>query len=219
MSLRDTIEGARREAEGNVVGRPKREAEAVTAGEDEPRKGFVKSSTAKAKPAREAGSSVRVVSKPKKDAFGNRAESKEEKRERKRREREEQDLRNRAYDILIRTIPGYRKTEKFFWGMLGCGLVCAVISLVCAALFGQNVDTSTWQGTASVVSLVLAYVFIIGSFIYDLTRRRPFRKEAEARVRGLSDKKLVQLLESARSEEKARQAQKDAKKSKKAGDK
>ena len=30
MSLKDTIEGARREAEGNVIGRPKKEAAAVT---------------------------------------------------------------------------------------------------------------------------------------------------------------------------------------------
>ena len=204
MSLRDTIEGARREAEGNVVGRPKKEAEAIGAGEEE-KKGFVRSSTAKAKPAREAGSSMRTAGKTKqKDAFGNTVETKEEKKERKRREREEQDLRNRAYDIMMRSIPGYRKTEKFFWGLLGVGMLLAVISLVCAGMFGQTMDVSTWQGLVSVASLVLAYAFIIASFIYDLAKRRPFRKEAEARVRGLSDKKLAQLLEDARAGELAK---------------
>ena len=215
MSLKDTIEGARREAEGNVVGRPKKEAEAIGSG-DEAKKGFVKSSTAKAKPAREAGSSVRTAGRSKqKDAFGNTVESKEEKKERKRREREEQDLRNRAYDIMMRSIPGYRDTEKRFWVLLGVGMVLAVISLVCAGMFGQTMDTSTWQGLLSVASLVLAYVFIIASFIYDLVKRRPFRKEAEARVRSLSDKRLAQLLEEARAGElakKGKDTEKNAKK-------
>lgn len=212
MSLRDTIEGARREAEGNVVGRPKKEAESLGLGEEE-RKGFVKSSSAKARPVREAASSVRVESKPKQtDMFGNKAETKEEKKERKRREREEQDLRNRAYDLVIRSIPGYRKTEKFFWGLLGVGMLLAVVSLVCASVFGQTVNVSTWEGILSVGSLVLAYVFIIASFVYDLARRRPYRKEAEARVRGLSDKRLNALLEEARDADAAKKGKKNKEK-------
>ena len=47
MSLRDTIEGALQEAEGNAVGRPKKEAEAVSS---EEKKGFVRSSVTKARP-------------------------------------------------------------------------------------------------------------------------------------------------------------------------
>ena len=81
MSLRDTIEGARREAEGNSVGRPKKEAESVVAAGDEERKGFSRSSAAKAKPSREAAASVRVATKPKQGgAPGGPAETKEQKR-------------------------------------------------------------------------------------------------------------------------------------------
>ena len=57
MSLRDTIEGARREAEGNAAGRPKKEV-ATVVGEE--KKGFSKSSASKARPAREAAASVRT---------------------------------------------------------------------------------------------------------------------------------------------------------------
>lgn len=207
MSLKDTIEGARREAEGNAVRSPKKEAESV--GLDE-KKGFVRSSAAKARPVREAGSSVRVVSSSaSRDAFGNKKETKEEKKERKRRERDERDLRNRAYDLVLRGIPGYRKTEKVFWVFLGAGMVLAVLSLVFANLFDGSTDVSTWQGLLSVISLVLAYAFIIASFIYDLVKRRRFRKEAEARVSSMTQKRVEQLLEKARVAELA-QAAKEA---------
>ena len=204
MSLRDTIDGARREAEGNVVGRPKKEAENLGTVEEE-KKGFSRSSAAKAKPSREAAASVRTASKPKQSSsLGGAAETKEEKRERKRREREEQDFRNRAYDILLRSNDDYKRTERVFWIILGAGLALAVISLVCVYLFGQSPDMSSWQGILSVGSLVAAYGFMIASFIYDWAKRRPYRKQTESRVRGLSDKKLLDLLEQERAKETAK---------------
>lgn len=208
MSLRDTIDGARREAEGNVVGRPKKEAENLGAVEEEKR-GFSRSSAAKAKPSREAAASVRTASKPKQSSsLGGAAETKEEKRERKRREREEQDFRNRAYDILLRSNDDYKRTERVFWIILGAGLALAVISLVCVYLFGQSPDMSSWQGILSVGSLVAAYGFMIASFIYDWAKRRPYRKQTESRVRGLSDKKLLDLLEQERAKETAKKGDK-----------
>ena len=201
MSLRDTIDGARREAEGNVIGRPKKEVENLGAGEEE-KKGFSRSSAAKAKPSREAAASVRTASKPKQTgALGGPAETKEEKRERKRREREEQDFRNRAYDILLRSNPDYKRTERVFWIILGVGLALAVVSLVCVYAFGQSPDMSSWQGILSVGSLVAAYAFMSASFIYDWAKRRPYRKQTESRVRGLSDKKLLELLEQEHAKE------------------
>ena len=208
MSLRDTIDGARREAEGNVVGRPKKEAENLGAFEEE-KKGFSRSSAAKAKPSREAAASVRTASKPKQSSsLGGGAETKEEKRERKRREREEQDFRNRAYDILLRSNDDYKRTERVFWIILGAGLALAVISLVCVYLFGQSPDMSSWQGILSVGSLVAAYGFMIASFIYDWAKRRPYRKQTESRVRGLSDKKLLELLEQEHAKETAKKGDK-----------
>ena len=213
MSLRDTIEGARREAEGNSVGRPKKEAESVVAAGDEERKGFSRSSAAKAKPSREAAASVRVATKPKQGgAPGGPAETKEQKRERKRREREEQDFRNRAYDIILRSDPGYKQSERTFWIILGCGMAFAITALVCVYLFGQEPDMSSWQGILSVGSLVVAYALIIASFFYDWKCRRPYRKAAEARVHGLSDKKMLELLERGRADELARKGEKGKKK-------
>lgn len=212
MSLRDTIEGARREAEGNAVGRPKKEAASMGVSEEEKR-GFSRSSASKARPVREAGASVRVSSKPKAttNAFGDSTETKEEKRDRKRREREEEDLRLRAYDIILRGLPGYRKAERTFWITLGVGMVFAVISLACNFIFNNTTDVSTPGGLLLVGSLVIGYACIIGGFIYNLVKCRPYRKEAEKRVRGLTDKRLADLFEKDRKAEEERLAQKAAK--------
>lgn len=214
MSLRDTIEGARREAEGNVVGRPKKEAEAVTGGEDE-RHGFARSSAAKARPAREAASSVRAAGKSSSSGgglFGGAGETKEQKKERRRREREESDLRNRVYDAVLRGIDGYRETERTFWVLVGVGFGLAVISLVINWATGGTTDITTPAGAAGAGTLVLAYVFIIAGIVYDFAKRRPFRKQAQARVSGLSDKKLLDMYERERAAEEKRAAARAEKK-------
>ena len=209
MSLRDTIEGAREEAKDAAVGLPKRGKKDESASEDDEKRGFSKSSAAKAKPAREAASSVRVASKPSAKARMG-TETKEEKRERRRKEREEEDLRNRAYDLVMRSMPGYKRTEKVFWITMGVGLVLAVISILTAYVFEGQSDFTTAQGVLSIGSLIAAYACIIGGFIYDLRKRRPFRREAENRVRGLSDKKLAEIFEKARNEQAKRDAEKKA---------
>ena len=208
MSLRDTIEGALQEAEGNTVGRPKKEAEAITGDDD--KKGFSRSSTAKARPAREAASSVKTSSgSSSRGAFG-ATETKEEKRDRRRREREEDNLRNRAYDLVLRSMPDYRRTDRVFWVLVGVGMVFAIVSLVAMYRFGEVDDVTSPVGIASTVSLLLAYGCIIGAIIFDFVKRRPFRKQAQARVGTLSEKKLVELFEQERAAQLARQAAKDA---------
>ena len=199
MSLRDTIEGARREAEGNAAGRPKKEVATVVGDE---KKGFSKSSASKARPAREAAASVRTVSSSYKPGAQGRPETKQEKRERRERERSENAMRNRAYDLVLRENAEYRGCEKTFWIIVGVGTVFAVASLVETYVFGQNVDLASWQGVLSVVTLVLAYIFIISALVYDFAKRRPHRKMARARVDGMSDKHLLELFDKARESRK-----------------
>ena len=139
---------------------------------------------------------------------------KEEKRERRRLEREEQDMRNRAYDLILRANPEYRQTERVFWIVIGVGFVLAIISLVAAYAFGDQPDMSTWQGVVSVVSLVVAYVLIIGGFVYDLAKRRPIRKKVEAQMRGMNDKKLLEVFEQDRKDQLKKKAEKDEKRKK-----
>lgn len=214
MSLRDTIQGALQEAEGNAVGRPKKEAkEVVTDGE---KKGFSRSSAAKARPAREAGASVRTGSSSgsRSSSFVGGGETKEEKRERRRLEREETDLRTRAYDLVLKSMPDYRRTDRTFWIVVGVGMVFAVASVVEMYAFGQVEDMLSTQGLIATGTLAVAYVCIIGAIIYDFAKRRPLRKRAQAQVNSLSEKKLVELFEQERAAQLARRIAKDARKKK-----
>ena len=213
MSLKDTIEGALQEAEGNTVSRPKKEAEAVAADDD--KKGFSRSSAAKARPAREAASSVRVSSGSSSKGGLGTPETKEEKRDRRRREREEENLRNRAYDLVLRSMPDYRRTDRVFWVLVGVGMVFAVTSLVAMYRFGEVTDVTSPVGMFSTGALLLAYVCIIGAIIFDFVKRRPFRKQAQARVGGLTEKKLIELFEQDRAAQVARQAAKEARRKRK----
>lgn len=213
MSLKDTIEGALQEAEGNTVSRPKKEAESVAADDD--KKGFSRSSAAKARPAREAASSVRVSSGSSSKGGLGTPETKEEKRDRRRREREEENLRNRAYDLVLRSMPDYRRTDRVFWVLVGVGMVFAVTSLVAMYRFGEVTDVTSPVGMFSTGALLLAYVCIIGAIIFDFVKRRPFRKQAQARVGGLTEKKLIELFEQDRAAQVARQAAKEARRKRK----
>ena len=168
MSLKDTIEGVLQEAEGNTVSRPKKEAESVAADDD--KKGFSRSSAAKARPAREAASSVRVSSGSSSKGGLGTPETKEEKRDRRRREREEENLRNRAYDLVLRSMPDYRRTDRVFWILVGVGMVFAVISLVAMYRFGEVTDVTSPVGMFSTGALLLAYVCIIGAIIFSRTQ-------------------------------------------------
>ena len=213
MPLKDTSEGALQEAEGNTVSRPKKEAESVAADDD--KKGFSRSSAAKARPAREAASSVRVSSGSSSKGGLGTPETKEEKRDRRRREREEENLRNRAYDLVLRSMPDYRRTDRVFWILVGVGMVFAVISLVAMYRFGEVTDVTSPVGMFSTGALLLAYVCIIGAIIFDFVKRRPFRKQAQARVGGLTEKKLIELFEQDRAAQVARQAAKEARRKRK----
>ena len=85
-----------------------------------------------------------------------------------------------------------------WWVFLGLGLVFVVAAFVSGyigAPDGSNMyDLSTTGGVLSVVSLVLAYVFIITSLVYEWMKIRPIRNEKQDKVRSLSPKKRRAML-------------------------
>lgn len=217
MSLRDTIEGARDEAKANADGmtaKAKAKEEKAEKADVPAYDPFsnVKSSAAGAKPAREAAASVRMEGeRPRKSTV---AMTKEEKKAAKAEERRLEDLRNQAYDFILRDNGAYKKTDRTWWILLGTGFAFTIASLLLAWLFPDGAkDYSSIQGIGAVVTLVLAYGFIIAAFIYDLRKRRPYRKAAEKRLQGMSDKKVEEYLE-AEWVQRAKEAdKKDSKKS------
>jgi hypothetical protein len=218
MSLRDTLEGAQKEAKENVssLSSPKAK-EADESGEKaagNPRS-IGRKSAASGKPAREAASSVRTVSSSSTSKAssssgffgGSSGASKEAKKAEQRKQREKEDFRNRGYDLVLRANPEYKRSEKVWWILLGIGFGMTIVSLVMVYVFpSADTELTTFSGVVSVGSLVLAYGFIIGGFIYDWVKRRPMRKAAEKKVQGMTDKKLLDLFERERLEESKRSA-------------
>lgn len=162
--------------------------------------GITRKSPTKAKPVREAAGSVRVVAK-KKNPDGSTSTvgmTKEEKKEARRAEREEEDIFNSLTNAMLKADELYTSRRRIWWVFLGLGLVFVVAAFVSGyigAPDGSNMyDLSTTGGVLSVVSLVLAYVFIITSLVYEWMKIRPIRNEKQDRVTSLSPKKRRAML-------------------------
>lgn len=162
--------------------------------------GITRKSPTKAKPVREAASSVRVVAK-KKNPDGSTSTvgmTKDEKKEVRRAEREEEDIFNSLTNAMLKADELYTSRRRMWWVFLGLGLVFVVAAFVSGyigAPDGSNMyDLSTTGGVLSVVSLVLAYVFIITSLVYEWMKIRPIRNEKQDKVTSLSSKKRRAML-------------------------
>ena len=162
--------------------------------------GITRKSPTKAKPVREAAGSVRVVAK-KKNPDGSTSTvgmTKEEKKEVRRAEREEEDIFNSLTNAMLKADELYTSRRRMWWVFLGLGLVFVVAAFASGYIGspdGSNMyDLSTTGGVLSVVSLVLAYVFIITSLVYEWMKIRPIRNEKQDKVTSLSPKKRRAML-------------------------
>lgn len=201
MSLRDTIDAARREAQeagGIFSGKDNKEAEESK----QESTGFSKRSAARAKPTTAAASSVRVVSAEdaKEGRSGKKANemTKEERKADRAARRESDDRRVTAANILLKRDPEYARTQKMWWILLGLGLALTIFSFAVNAYLNnaEGVDPTFAQRlvVGAIVTLVMAYVCIIGAFIYDLMKARPIRKRVDAEVKGMTRKRIEQLI-------------------------
>ena len=216
MSLRDTIQAVR-----NEVAQASGKSEAA---ETAVKKGVQRGSAANAKPAREKAASVHAEGKkPASSSILGTKKTKEQKeaeRAERRKEREEEDYKNQAFQLLLSQNPEYKKTDRVWWILLGIGFVATLISLVVTFVFPvQDGNYGSTNGVVSIACLIIAYAFILASFIFDWVKRRPIRKEAEAKMAGMSNKKIAQMFAKEREEQAERKAAKEAAKAEKAAKK
>ena len=181
MSLRDTIDGARKEAQeagslsGNVkpaadaakAEKPERGAKAEKSGKDEAEKRdpmttrSYRSSAAGAKPSREAASTVRAASSGSSAGMGGMGgglfggggspAQKEARKEEKRKQREEEDFRQRGYDLILRTNEEYRRTDRTWWILIGVGFGMTIVSLILVWAFPA--DSTDYQTVVGIASV------------------------------------------------------------------
>ena len=179
MSLRDTITGATKEAREATASLSKKENSEET--ERPSYSAFGRKSAATAKPAREAASSVRVSGS---GSSSSTPKSKEEKRAARARQREREDIRSRGFEAMLRADPEYHRAERIWWVFLGLGFVATIITLVLSYMVPESRDLNTGVGMISAIMLVF------GSVIFSFFKMRPIRKKVEAKVAGMTDKKL-----------------------------
>ena len=167
--------------------------------------GFTRKSAGSAKPARAAASSVRVVpaSAKEKRKQAERGESleglsREEKRARKRELRLKEDRIYTASTELLKSEPDYARHRRVFWGLLVIGIIASVF--VWVVMLGLPEGSNELSTPIQIGGLIVAYVCIISAFIYDLVKIRPLRNDARRRAEGMSDSKLVALLEESAEE-------------------
>lgn len=166
--------------------------------------GVARKSAASAKPARQAASSVHVVSasskaRRKELEKGENLEglSKEEKRARKAKQRALEDRIYTVSNILLKQDEDYTKRRRIWWAVLAIGMVL-VVAIWASLYFAPG---GTVSSPVQMVGIVLSYVIILGDFIYDFARIRPLRNMYRAQAEGMSENKLNALIERAAAEE------------------
>ena len=164
--------------------------------------GAARKSAASAKPARAAAGSVHVVSasaKTRRREYeqGESLEglSKEEKKARKRELRAKEDRMYAAANILMKADEEYRAKRRVFWILEGVGIAGIVIVWLLLVGVFNGVMPEGALGTAQFAGLIVAYVFVIAGFIYDIVKIRPLRNFYKAQVAGMTDRKVLEVIE------------------------
>ena len=202
MSLMDTIKGARQEVNESGVledGLVKKRKERVQNGDQDASasstgQGFTRKSASKAKPRRQQAAGVRVVTSSGK-AKSRKDQTKEELKAERKHDREVSDLRYNVSQKLLEQRDEYSKARKLWWKFLIGGVVLMVISVgIYMAVSNMGTSAPEWLAFIGLVVMVGAYVVVIAGFIYDWRVIRPMRKETDAYVQSMSEKRLVTAI-------------------------
>lgn len=215
MSLKDTIRGAREEANanGNPFERPASSNKNDTEGNaaEGASAGRARRSVASAKPRRQAAAGVRVVAANGKSK-SKAGQTKEEAKAERKHEREISDLRYNVTQKILEEREDYSKARKIWWRFLIVAIVLMVVAIglyIAVSNMGQGAPEAL--GVLGLIVMVGAYGVVIAGMIYDWRVIRPMRQDVDKYVQSMSEKRLVTAIN--------KESKKDAKKSTKVSQK
>ncbi|AEB06171.1 hypothetical protein Corgl_0042 [Coriobacterium glomerans PW2] len=175
------------------------------------RRGVARRSAASAKPAREAAGSVRVAPASSRDRRRQLEQgeslqglTREEKRARRQQRRIQEDRIFDVSNILMKQDDDYRKRRGHLWIVVGVAAVLAAATII--IMFAMRRRALIPPASLQFVSFIIFYGVMIVALIYDAVRLRPIRNFYRAQAQGLSERKLVSLLERAAARDQAARA-------------
>ncbi|QUC03451.1 hypothetical protein [Atopobium sp. oral taxon 416] len=201
MSLHDIITGARNEAQENQRVQQKAKAGQGTKENDEgSSSGFERRSIARARPTRQkaAGVHEETISHGKKSAPQKAPVqmTKEEKRAARQKERDEEDRRSLASQALLQADPTYKKNHRVSLALIIGGLICTLISWLIVLVFPESqYDLGSFWGMAAIVTLIIAYVGVIGGFVVDFAHLHKLRKYYNDKVWAMTEKQMNAIID------------------------
>lgn len=150
--------------------------------------GKTRKSAASAKPKRKAADTVYVKSAGTSKGKPVKEKTKEEKRVEREQARVENNAIYSVATVLMNNDPTYKKFKSVWWGLLGFAIVATIVSWI---LQFQKMGSQT----AAIVTVVIAYVGIVGALILDFWKIRPIRKSSREAAANMSKKQLDAVLE------------------------
>ena len=175
-----------------------------------------KKSPARAKPSREQAGSVRVGGVSSKAPV---SMTKEEKKEARRKAQEAEDRVMIITNMLMKEDKVYAKRRKIWWAVIIVGLINIAVSWYFMEQAKKGGSGMT-ESPLSIATLVIAYVCIIGGFIFDFTKIQSLRKATAVKVQAMSLKRQQEMVAAYYAERDAKKAakQKDGNKGQKEAD-
>lgn len=206
MSLRETIEGARREAAaaGTLGSGASRNDEAPEPEENakQQKQGFSRRSSARAKPTREVAGSIRSGSS------STAEKTKEEKKRDRQERRDKEDLKFDAREALLKTNDEYAKAHRNWLIMMGVGGAILLLCFFFSRFAMTNDATTNLTLMITAILVIIAYALVIASIVYDYRKIRPMRKQVEDQVKGMTPKRMRRVIADAAKAEEAKKAAK-----------
>lgn len=175
--------------------------------EKENRGGVAKKSASKAKPAKEAASTVHIKGKAKKTRKELRAEASAQEAKRAAREQ-----RKRGANAGSQSIEAESEVDRKikFWRKIWWSMIAVAVVLVIASWFAKDVGQPVF-----IVSIVIAYALIIGALYIEFGKIRKIRNAANrASDKKLTKKMIAHEAENARIEAERKAAKKEARRAK-----
>jgi hypothetical protein len=124
------------------------------------------------------------------------------------------DLRYNVTQQILEEREDYQRAHKMWWKFLIGGVILMVAAIgLYMAVSNMKSSAPEWMGVLGIVTMVAAYGVVIAGLVYDWVKVRPIRREVDAYVQSMSEKRLINMVtKKAKEDQKNQKPEKSEKK-------